>query len=87
MEDEERLSAAVRAVTDRSLTDASTARPLVALPPPPEPVAGCEPCAELADLRAHARTVGDGSAETDADVPLARHQRRDHGERSAPGPN
>ncbi|WP_254398776.1 hypothetical protein [Streptomyces sp. AC602_WCS936] len=81
MERDERLSAAVRAANDRSLNDLLTARTLVSLPPPPEPVPDCEPCAELAGLRAHARAVGDGSAETDADVLLSRHQRRDHGER------
>ncbi len=78
MDHEGRLSAAVRAANDRSATDASTARALVALPPPPEPVAGCTTCTQLAVLRAHARAVGDGSAETDADVLLARHRRRDH---------
>ncbi|MGW8063458.1 DUF7848 domain-containing protein [Streptomyces ziwulingensis] len=78
MEHEGRLSAAVRAVNDRSLSDASTARSLVALPPPPEPVAGCAACTQLAVLRAHARAVGDGSAETDADVLLARHRRQEH---------
>ncbi|MGZ3100702.1 DUF7848 domain-containing protein [Streptomyces sp. H72] len=78
MDHEGRLSAAVRAVNGRSLSDASTARALVALPPPPEPVAGCALCAQLAVLRAHARAVGDGSAETDADVLLTRHQRQAH---------
>ncbi|MFB7651923.1 MULTISPECIES: hypothetical protein [unclassified Streptomyces] len=78
MDREERLSAAVRAVNDRSVTDTLMARTLVALPPPPVPVPGCVACTELAVLRAHARAVGDGSAETDADVLLARHQRRDH---------
>ncbi|MFC7999875.1 hypothetical protein ACFUVQ_27355 [Streptomyces rochei] len=78
MDREGRLSAAVRAANDRSFADASTARALVALPPPPEPVAGCAACAQLAALRSHARAVGDGSAETDADVLLARHRRQAH---------
>ncbi|WP_238697386.1 hypothetical protein [Streptomyces sp. E2N166] len=78
MDREGRLSAAVRAANDRSFTDALTARALVALPPPSEPVAGCTTCTQLAVLRAHARAVGDGSAETDADVLLARHQRQGH---------
>ncbi|MFI8949035.1 hypothetical protein ACIGO6_21260 [Streptomyces sp. NPDC053750] len=79
MDREERLSAAVRAANDRSVADALTAQALVALPPPPVPVAGCAACTQLAALRAHARAVGDGSAETDADVLLARHQRQEHG--------
>ncbi|MGW0813248.1 DUF7848 domain-containing protein [Streptomyces viridiviolaceus] len=76
---EERLSAGVRAVNDRSLTGVLTARPLVEVGPPPEPVTGCATCTGLAERRDRARAAGDGSAETDADVLLARHQRLQHG--------
>ncbi|MEU3730407.1 hypothetical protein AB0E81_13475 [Streptomyces sp. NPDC033538] len=75
---EERLSAGVWAANNRSLIDALTAEPLVKAGPPPEPVTGCATCARLAERRAHARATGDGSAETDADVLLARHQRLEH---------
>ncbi|MFH8972996.1 hypothetical protein [Streptomyces sp. NPDC017890] len=74
----ERLSAGVRAVNDRSLAALLTGPPLVEVGPPPEPVPGCAGCAELARRRDRARAAGDGSAETDADVLLARHQRHEH---------
>ncbi|WP_313904426.1 hypothetical protein [Streptomyces sp. 15-116A] len=76
---EERLSAEVRAANSRSRTGMLTSYPLVTIGPPPEPVPGCADCAELGARRALARAAGDGSAETDADVLLARHQRREHG--------
>jgi hypothetical protein len=47
--------------------------------PPPVPVPGCAACAELAARRDEARARYDGSAETDANVLLRHHQRRDHG--------
>ncbi|MFF7264916.1 hypothetical protein ACFZCL_32200 [Streptomyces sp. NPDC008159] len=46
---------------------------------PPVPVPGCAACAELAARRDEARARYDGSAETDANVLLRHHQRRDHG--------
>ncbi|MFI9819790.1 hypothetical protein ACIHFC_04825 [Streptomyces sp. NPDC052013] len=55
-----------------------TSYPLVSVGPPPEPVPDCTECAELAAWRDDARAAGNGSAETDADVLLARHQRQDH---------
>lgn len=45
----------------------------------PSPVPDCPACADLAALRDDARARGDGTAETDANVLLRRHQRRDHG--------
>lgn len=48
---------------------------------PPVPVPGCEGCAELAVRRDEARARYDRSAETDANVLLRQHQRREH----APG--
>ncbi|WP_328562018.1 hypothetical protein [Streptomyces coelicoflavus] len=78
---EERLSAGVRAVNDRSRDGVLATPPLVDVGPPPEPVPGCATCVGLAERRAHARAAGDGSAETDADVLLARHRRREHRDR------
>ncbi|MFB7084847.1 hypothetical protein [Streptomyces sp. NPDC056296] len=75
---EERLSAGVRAANGRSCGGLLAAPPLVDVGPPPVPVTGCASCARLAERRAHARAAGDGSAETDADVLLARHQRHEH---------
>ncbi|MGC9536319.1 hypothetical protein [Streptomyces sp. UG1] len=46
---------------------------------PPATVPDCETCAELAVQRDEARARHDGSAETDANVLLRRHQRREHG--------
>ncbi|MFE7759832.1 hypothetical protein [Streptomyces sp. NPDC057438] len=45
---------------------------------PPVPVPGCAACAELAVRRGEARARYDGSAETDANVLLRHHQRREH---------
>ncbi|MEU3610760.1 hypothetical protein ABZ725_00385 [Streptomyces sp. NPDC006872] len=64
----ERLAAGVRAANSRSLYP----------PEVPVPVRDCAACADLAALRAQARARHDGSAETDANVLLSRHQRRYH---------
>ncbi|MFV0134360.1 hypothetical protein ACLGIH_14140 [Streptomyces sp. HMX87] len=72
------LSAEVREANRRSVARLSTAYPLVSVGPPPEPVPGCARCAELAADREDARAADDGSAETDADVLLTRHQRQRH---------
>ncbi|KFG10411.1 MULTISPECIES: hypothetical protein [Streptomyces] len=45
---------------------------------PPVPVPGCAACAELAVRRGEARARYDRSAETDANVLLRHHQRREH---------
>ncbi|WP_371577978.1 hypothetical protein [Streptomyces sp. NBC_01314] len=45
---------------------------------PPVPVPGCATCAGLAVRRDEARARYDGSAETDANVLLRHHQRREH---------
>ncbi|MDX3244784.1 hypothetical protein PV408_23990, partial [Streptomyces sp. ME18-1-4] len=44
----------------------------------PAPVRDCAACEDLAGLRDQARTRRDGTAETDANVLLRRHQRRYH---------
>ncbi|MFJ8112971.1 hypothetical protein [Streptomyces sp. NPDC096132] len=62
----ERLTANLRATNSRSLQG------------PPTPVRDCAACADLAALRDTARARHDGSAETDANVLLRRHQRRYH---------
>ncbi len=54
-------------------------RQLEPLGPPPVPVTGCTACAELAVRRDEARARYDRSAETDANVLLRHHQRREHG--------
>ncbi|MGW0945068.1 hypothetical protein ACWD4O_21305 [Streptomyces sp. NPDC002623] len=64
----ERLAAGVRAANSRSLYP----------PDVPVPVRDCAACADLAALRTEARARHDGSAETDANVLLSRHQRRYH---------
>ncbi|MGW0825036.1 DUF7848 domain-containing protein [Streptomyces sp. NPDC002845] len=46
---------------------------------PPAPVPGCETCAGFAARRERARALYDRSAETDANVLLRHHQRREHG--------
>ncbi|MDX3457343.1 hypothetical protein PV396_36220 [Streptomyces sp. ME02-8801-2C] len=81
---DERLSASVREVNRRSVTDLLTA---TSYPAPPTPVPGCATCDQLAALRHMARAEADGSRETDADVLLRRHQRQAHpgdGEKAAP---
>jgi hypothetical protein len=72
---DERLSASVREVNRRSVTDLLTS---TSYPTPPTPVPGCVTCDELAVLRHLARHEGDASRETDADVLLRRHQRQAH---------
>jgi hypothetical protein len=72
---DEKLSASVREVNRRSVTDLLTS---TSHPAPPTPVPGCATCDELAVLRHLARYEGDGSRETDADVLLRRHQRQTH---------
>ncbi|MER5339317.1 hypothetical protein ABT030_03020 [Streptomyces mirabilis] len=42
------------------------------------PIPDCQPCVDLAALRDEARARNDGTAETDANVLLRRHQHRDH---------
>jgi len=63
----EQLSAKVRAANDQTVRNR-----------PPVPVPGCRECAELGARRAAARAAFDWSAETDANVLLRSHQRRDH---------
>ncbi|MGW0496767.1 DUF7848 domain-containing protein [Streptomyces sp. NPDC003007] len=77
---DERLSAGVRAVNDRS-------REVLSADPnrPPLPVRGCAACEELAARRDTARAAFDGSAVTDANVLLRKHQREEHGGESAGG--
>ncbi|MFF9476464.1 hypothetical protein ACF1E9_28080 [Streptomyces roseolus] len=45
----------------------------------PDPVAGCRQCLGVAVARANARSVGDYSKATDANVVLRTHLREDHG--------
>ncbi|MGW6543737.1 DUF7848 domain-containing protein [Streptomyces massasporeus] len=71
---DERLSAGVRALNDRS-RDGLSADPTR----PPSPVPGCASCEELAHRRDRARAAFDGSAVTDANVLLRQHQRAEHG--------
>ncbi|MBB0244029.1 hypothetical protein FNQ90_07875 [Streptomyces alkaliphilus] len=44
----------------------------------PVPVKDCVTCIHLARLRERASTAGDGSAVTDANVRLRRHQGEEH---------
>ncbi len=46
----------------------------------PEPVSGCITCAHLARCRERAYAMGDGSAVSDANVRMRRHQRSEHEE-------
>ncbi|KUL28344.1 hypothetical protein [Streptomyces regalis] len=75
---EEQLAAGVRAANARSRGGSVTAPDLEYLGRPPAPVAGCAECEELAVRRAQARAEFDGSAETDANVLLRQHRRREH---------
>ncbi|SDN10274.1 hypothetical protein SAMN04487981_103574 [Streptomyces sp. cf386] len=75
---EERLSAEVRATNARARGGAMTAPDLEEFGRPPVPVVGCAECESLAVRRAQARAEFDGSAATDANVLLRRHQRREH---------
>ncbi|GAB2876368.1 hypothetical protein GCM10027074_50500 [Streptomyces deserti] len=72
---EERLSAGVQAANARSQIGRYGVEDLSR---PPVPVPDCPTCAELAVRRDEARARADGTAETDANVLLRRHQRRDH---------
>lgn len=45
---------------------------------PPVPAPGCATCAALAVQRAQARARFDASAQTDANVLMRQHQRREH---------
>lgn len=45
---------------------------------PPVPVPGCTTCTELAEQREDARAHFDGSKETDANVLMRQHQRREY---------
>ncbi|WP_315986732.1 hypothetical protein [Streptomyces sp. STR69] len=74
---EERLSANVKAANSRSGEGNSVPYDIST---PPSPIPDCPSCADLAALRhdARARARNDGTAETDANVLLRRHQHRDH---------
>ncbi|MEU6224035.1 hypothetical protein [Streptomyces sp. NPDC047042] len=76
----EQLSAKVRAANDQAARN--RAEPVNApgreMCRPPVPVPGCAECAELDARRAAARGGFDWSGETDANVLLRSHQRRDH---------
>lgn len=72
---EERLSAGVKAANARSVNGRCGVDDLSR---PPEPVPGCATCEKLAAFRQRARARADGTGETDANVLLRRHQRRDH---------
>jgi hypothetical protein len=67
----ERLSAGVRAADSRSFQGSQNPPA-----PAPAPVRDCAACEDLAGLREQARARHDGTAETDANVLLRRHQRR-----------
>jgi hypothetical protein len=45
----------------------------------PAPVGGCRQCLSIAVTRTNARSVGDYSKATDANVVLRTHLREDHG--------
>ncbi|MFB7089492.1 hypothetical protein [Streptomyces sp. NPDC056296] len=78
--DEERLSARLRAANDRTRAAAGVCGPPDPddLSRPPRPRPDCAECAELARSRDDARAAYDRSAETDANVLLRQHQRREH---------
>ncbi|MFI9806645.1 hypothetical protein ACIHEJ_20185 [Streptomyces sp. NPDC052301] len=76
--DQERLGASVRAVNHRSGTVPSLSPPLDRIGRPPRAVPGCGTCADLAGRREAARAAYDHSAETDANVLLRQHQRKEH---------
>ncbi|WNM29440.1 hypothetical protein RKE30_03055 [Streptomyces sp. Li-HN-5-11] len=79
---EERLSATVKAANARSLAGRCGPEDVSR---PPVPFPDCATCTELAVSRAVARAQADGTTETDANVLLRRHQRRDH-EETEPAP-
>ncbi|MFG2782851.1 hypothetical protein ACGFY7_34080 [Streptomyces prunicolor] len=72
---EERLSASVKLANSRSADGNSAPYDITT---PPAPVPDCQACFDLAALRDDARARNDGTAETDANVLLRRHQHRDH---------
>ncbi|MET8559081.1 hypothetical protein ABZV75_00265 [Streptomyces flaveolus] len=76
--DRERIGAGVRAVNQRARGVPSLPPPLDEASRPPRPVPGCAACLELAERREAARVAYDRSAETDANVLLRQHQRREH---------
>ncbi|MGW0332355.1 DUF7848 domain-containing protein [Streptomyces sp. NPDC003011] len=83
---EERLSAGVRAANDRSREGFAGPRVLEGeADRPPVAVPGCAACEEFAARRDEARAAFDGTAETDANVLLRRHQQREHGGTPAAG--
>ncbi|MFF9770471.1 hypothetical protein ACF1GT_28485 [Streptomyces sp. NPDC014636] len=76
--DRERIGATVRAVNHRARTLPSLPAPLDDASRPPRPVPGCASCLELAERREAARQAHDRSAESDANVLLRQHQRKEH---------
>ncbi|MEV0470577.1 hypothetical protein [Streptomyces prunicolor] len=72
---QERLIASVKAANSRSWVGNSVPYDIST---PPAPVPDCQPCFDLAAFRDDARARNDGTAETDANVLLRRHQHRDH---------
>ncbi|GCB48099.1 hypothetical protein [Streptomyces sp. NL15-2K] len=76
---QERLRAELRAANTRTRTVGASVPPDPDdLCRPPLPLPGCAVCAELAGRREAARAVFDRSAETDANVLLRQHQRKEH---------
>jgi hypothetical protein len=61
-------------------TAAAAFRALGFRAPDPAPVPGCATCRRLAGQRQSARSAGDFSAATDANVLLRAHQGEDHAE-------
>ncbi|MGW0995025.1 hypothetical protein [Streptomyces sp. NPDC002520] len=76
--DRERLGESVRAANQRTRTQPALPPSLDDISRPPRPVPDCGTCAELAGLREDAVSAHDRSAETDANVLLRQHQRREH---------
>lgn len=52
---------------------------LTAPVPEPDPVAGCRQCLGIAVTRTNARSVGDYSKASDANIALRTHLRDEHG--------
>jgi hypothetical protein len=76
----EQLSAKVRAANDQAARNRAEPANVLdhEMRRPPTPVPGCTECAELTARRAAAHARFDWSGETDANVLLRSHQRRDH---------
>ncbi|MER5547986.1 hypothetical protein ACWDBD_05265 [Streptomyces sp. NPDC001118] len=75
----ERLSAEVRATNQHTRAAGASVPPDPEdLSRPPWPIPGCPACTELAGRREAARAEHDRSAETDANVLLRQHQRKEH---------